>query len=202
VSNTTGRYRKAVEKPTSIRPKDLHFPPIGHQAYDEISAIIDGVDHVAVEMEAKWGVGRLELLVDDDLRGKFRRQGAQFDDAIREHDLDRVRRHGAAMRRAWAALDAAATAAGASVLSPEVWEVGMADGRVVGVARTNADAFAVTRSGRYLEVWTLEEIARVIDGFPDMVVQAKQMFPGTLVTSVKARRPREPDWNVGDDVPF
>jgi len=37
-------------------------------------SVIDGVDHVAVEMERKWGVGRLRLLVDDDLRQRFDQQ--------------------------------------------------------------------------------------------------------------------------------
>ncbi len=47
-----------------------------------IRSVIDGVDHVAVEMENKWGVGRLRLLVDDDMRERFDRQAMLFNEAI------------------------------------------------------------------------------------------------------------------------
>ena len=53
-----------------------------------IRAILDGLDHVAVEMERKWGVGRLRLLVSDLLRAKFDAQKDKLDAAIatnREH---------------------------------------------------------------------------------------------------------------------
>ena len=36
-----------------------------------IKAILDGVDAIARQMEGKWGVGRLRLLVGDALRIKF-----------------------------------------------------------------------------------------------------------------------------------
>ena len=48
--------------------------------YITMKATIDGVDHVACEMEQKWGVGRLRLLVNDNLRQRFdeRRIAAMF----------------------------------------------------------------------------------------------------------------------------
>jgi hypothetical protein len=44
-----------------------------HMAPPELvaQAILDGLDETARQMERKWGVGRLRLLVDDALRGKF-----------------------------------------------------------------------------------------------------------------------------------
>ena len=42
--------------------------------FDRMKAAVDGVDHFACTMEKKWGVGRLRLLVDDDLRCRFDRQ--------------------------------------------------------------------------------------------------------------------------------
>ncbi len=65
-----------------------------------IKSVIDGVDHVAVEMENKWGVGRLRLLVDDDLRERFDRQAQLFNEAILFNDAKAVRRHGEGMRKA------------------------------------------------------------------------------------------------------
>jgi hypothetical protein len=45
-------------------------------------AILDGLDETARQMEQKWGVGRLRLLVDDALRAKFDAQKAKLDAAI------------------------------------------------------------------------------------------------------------------------
>ncbi len=63
-----------------------------------IKAVIDGVDHVAVEMENEWGVGRLRLLVGDDMRERFDRQAALFNEAVFTNDVRAVRRHGEGMR--------------------------------------------------------------------------------------------------------
>ena len=70
-----------------------------------IKSVIDGVDHVAVEMETKWGVGRLRLLVVDDMRERFDRQAALFNEAVFTNDAKAVRRHGEGMRKAWLALE-------------------------------------------------------------------------------------------------
>jgi hypothetical protein len=170
---------------------------IGWQEYDAIQAVIDGVDQVAQTMERKWGVGRLELLVGDDLREKFRRQLRRFNEAITEHDVYKVRQAGDGMRRGWAALDKAAATAGAGQLDPAVWEVRMPDGRVAAFCRENVDAYAATWSGRYVDVWTMAEVARIIEKFPDIAL-AKTVFPGATVTNVRTKRLQEP---VGE-LPF
>jgi hypothetical protein len=71
-------------------------------------ANIDGADKVAIEMERKWGVDRLRLLVSVELREKFDRQRYKYNAAIWHGDLEAVRREADRMTRAWMALDAAA----------------------------------------------------------------------------------------------
>jgi hypothetical protein len=39
-----------------------------------IHAMVDGLDQIAADMERKWGVGRLRLIVSDFLRAKFDEQ--------------------------------------------------------------------------------------------------------------------------------
>lgn len=134
----------------------------------------------------------MELLVSDELREKFRRQLRRFNEAIEAHDVERVRQAGWAMRRGWEVLDKAAAAAGAAPLDPEVWEVRLPGGRIAAVCRGGADAFAATRSGRWLEVWTLEEFARVVENFP-MLALAKQTFPGALIEDIRPKRASEQD---------
>ena len=77
-----------------------------------IRAIIDGLDQVACEMERKWGVGRLRLLVSDLLRAKFDAQKDKLDAAIATNREQYVRAQAEGMKRAWTALDKAASEPG------------------------------------------------------------------------------------------
>lgn len=88
------------------------------------------------------------------------------------------------MVKAYQALDQAATAAGKTGISPDVWEVVLPDGSVAAIVKTNAEAFAVSREGRLAKVYTLDEIGRLIYGFPD-IAKAKEVWPGAEVTAVR-----------------
>lgn len=162
-----------------------------------IKAHIDGVDAVAQEIETKWGVERLPLLVEADLRARFMRQAEKWSEALQEafqskmltvDQLDRVRSSSAAMERAWKALDDAATKAGKKPIEAQQWECVLADGTLAVIVRTNAEAGHVIREGRCLNVWTLEEVARAIDHMPEAVRAAKETFPGAKVTGLRERR--------------
>ncbi len=61
-------------------------------------------------------------------------------------------------------LDRMATANGTAPLAPSVWEVRMPSGKVCALVRTAAEARAVSADGRFVEVWTLDEIGRLIEG--------------------------------------
>ncbi len=163
-----------------------------------IKAVIDGVDHVAVEMENKWGVGRLRLLVDDDMRERFDRQAALFNEAVFANDVETVRRHGEGMRKAWQTLTKYASDCRFCRIDPFAWEVNGPDG-VIAVVRTNPEAYAVVREGRAVEVWTLDEVARVIAAHRDTIGEAKRVFPGAQVVDARVR---PADWEKGDDLPW
>ena len=165
-----------------------------------IKAILDGVDAIARQMEGKWGVGRLRLLVGDALRIKFDAQKAKLDAAIATDEEAYIRAQAEGMRRAWLALDRAATESGAQPLAPEVWECVLpASGEVVSIVRTEAEAHHVARES---EVWTLAEIAVLIERLGDDVRQVKRTFPGSAVVEVRDRDPPPIDWEKGDDPPF
>src|SRR3954468_24554258 len=90
---------------------------------------LDAVDAVATEMEAKWGVGRLRLLVPADLREKFDRQRLKLNGAIwHGKSIEDVRVESERMVKAWQALDAKATTLAQEPLAASVWEVALADG--------------------------------------------------------------------------
>jgi hypothetical protein len=166
--------------------------------YSLAKAILDGVDECIAASERRWGVDRLRLLVADDLRARWDRQWQSWCRAVEANDLGGIHRHGAAVRRAVAALEAAATAAGAEPISPVVWEAAY-EGRVIAVVRTNAEAYAVATQGRGVEVWTLDELVRVALPRTAMIAAAKEVFPGAEV--VRYQSPPA-DWaNGGDPLP-
>lgn len=145
---------------------------------------IGEMDRVAAEMEAKWGCDRLRLLVPLELRERFDRQRLLVNQAIWHGELEDLRQATARMVKAWRAADRAAEAAGAGPLVPEVWECSLSSGVVVAVVRTDADMQAVRPDGRAVAVWSLEELVRMIEAFPDLLAKAKASFPGITVTKV------------------
>jgi hypothetical protein len=165
-----------------------------------IKAILDGVDETARQMERKWGVGRLRLLVPDALRIRFDAQKAKLDAAIAADQGSYIRAQAEGMRRAWLALDRAATEAGAEPIAPEVWECVLpSTGEVVSIVRTQAEAHHVARES---EVWTVAEIAVLIERLGDDVRQVKRTFPGSAVIEVRDRDPPVTDWDKGMTCPF
>ena len=91
-------------------------------------AALDDTDALAIELERKWGCGRLRLLVSTELRARFDSQRWKLAQAQWHGGLEDVVREAGRMARAWRALDTAAEAGGAAPLSPEVWELSLSDG--------------------------------------------------------------------------
>jgi hypothetical protein len=144
-------------------------------------AHLDGVDALAVEMERKWGVGRLRLLVSPELREKFDRQRLKFNLAIRQGDVGEIEAESRRMTLAWTTLDKAAE--GWPLPQYEVWEVALPSGNGV-VAIVQGPDVKVPHDGRNVQVWTLEEIARVIEAFPS-IGKCKEVWPGATVEVVR-----------------
>lgn len=155
-----------------------------HGTYIAGRAYLDGADETASEMEAKWGADRLRLLVGPELREKFDRQRYLLNQAIWHGELEEVRTQANRMVTAWLALDRAATAAGKQPLERQVWEIGLADGSVAAIVPTNEHARLVNAEGRQVSVFTLDEIARLLSGYPELA-KAKLTFPGATITAVR-----------------
>jgi hypothetical protein len=155
-----------------------------HGSYLAGHAYIDEADLTAAQMETRWGAGRLRLLVSPEMREKFDRQRYLLSAAIWHGDLEAVRREAKRMVTAWVALDKAATEAGKAAISPLVWEVALADGTVAAIVPNDDHARAVIAEGRAVAVYTLDEIARLLSAYLD-IVKAKLTFPGAEVTTIR-----------------
>lgn len=175
-----------------------------------IQAHMDAVDVVVRQAETEWGVDRLPMLVDADLRARFYRQRVKWQEALTEaweskmltrDQLDAVITKSAAMQRAWLALIDAASTAGHRPIGAEVWEARLKDGSVAAIVQTNAEAAKVLADGRHVNVWTLEEVANVIDALPGTLGMAKHVFPGAKFVTPQAAGDRS--WvKTGDAIPF
>jgi len=165
--------------------------------HDRIKAFTGIVDELAARMELKWGVDRLPRLVDVDLAQRFYSQAEKFNAALAVGSPADVEYEAGRMQNAWTALDMAATEAGAPTISVDVWEIGLADGRVIALVRSREEAFTLAREGRYMEVYSAQEIANLIENLPD-IAKTKLVFPGAEITRVRVR---PIDWDLGDDLP-
>ena len=126
-------------------------------------AALDEADALAIEMERKWGCGRLRLVVSTELRARFDLQRWKLMQAQWHGALEDVMREAARMVRAWRALDAAAERACLAPLSPEVWELSLKDGTVVALTRSRAQAHHVVDDPRFVATFTLSDVASLIE---------------------------------------
>ena len=99
-------------------------------------------------------------------------------------DLDRVRKHGEAMIRAYDKLASLAVQSGHDPLPATTWEFELEDGTPVILVRDRAELAQVNTQGRAAQVWSLDEIATVIAKFP-MIARAKECFPGAEVIQMR-----------------
>lgn len=159
---------------------------------------LEPVDKVAIDMERKWGVGRLQRLVTPELSAKFSSARAKLDDAIRDNDLEQVVHRASVVVRGWHALDKAADEAGHKTYPEAVWQKRY-KGRTYTIVLDRADVNKVAVDNETPEhVVTVDELLTVWDDFQGrrVVEETKGLFPGATVERVGGIR------EMDDDIPF
>lgn len=186
-------------------------PPTRSQMLTQAADMITLVDTRAKEVNRRWGHNRLPYLVPLEWMEKFKRQKASWDLAAFEctgsplpRDLERMRVQGEAMLRAYDKLEQIATESGRGPIPAGQWEFELKDGTLVILVRDKADMAQVERHGRAAQVWSLDEIAEVIQNFP-ILSAAKDIFPGAEVMQVEVATSRKVKDKLDDeltDIPF
>ena len=108
-----------VRKPTEGSGRQANGSPATSVCIEQAEAVTEALrplDRVAVEIEGKWGVGRLVRLVTPDMAARFGSAKDKLNDAIRANDGEAVANRAAVLIRGWQALDKAATEAGCEAL--------------------------------------------------------------------------------------
>lgn len=165
-------------------------------ASEAVSEALKPLDRVAVEMEAKWGVGRLPRLVTPELAALFGSAKAKLDQAIQANDAAEAAKRAAVMIRGWQKLDQAATEAGADELPLRTIGANN-DGRAYVIVWDRADvSHAAKVSGASPEnVVTMHELLTAYEVLKGRIAGVKQAFPGAEITRVGIPR-------GGDELPF
>ncbi|MDQ6434566.1 hypothetical protein RB623_10960 [Mesorhizobium sp. LHD-90] len=159
---------------------------------------LDRLDALARAMERKWGIGRLPLLVSEQLAEKFFRQFRKTNEALKSPDPRPAIEQIGRMITAWSVLDAEADRLGAPELRPCVIEAQMSDGTVIAIVRDKDEAGVVHHDGRAVQVYAASEIARLVEAWPE-IVKVKETWPGATVQPARI----DPNfWSKGDAIPF
>jgi hypothetical protein len=183
-------------------------PPTKHMIGTEVGEIIATVTEHANEYNRRWGFNRLPHIVSIDLMQRFKSQKRKWEIAcfecvgtLRPEELARVKAHGEAMIRAYAALEREALAMGKHPAPPGQWEFELKDGTPVVLCRNRADMDNVTREPK-AQVWCLEEIGEIITKFPELLL-TKNLFPDAEVIRLSpGEKEREMVDELLDDIPF
>lgn len=168
-----------------------------------INQHIHKLDQVAVEYEAKWGVGRLEKLVSENLAQKWKLQKEKLDEAIRERNPSRVMALVDGCVRGYAALETDALKNGHALNPPEWWDVRHESGRIYRIVKSEPQSRLAAQGclSDGVTVYTLQEVARLLDSF-DHVNKVKDTFKDAKVSKVASDRPPCDFKKGGDECPF
>lgn len=158
------------------------------------SVSVERHDLIAREMECKWGVDRLHLLVASELGEKFIAQRNRFNEALSDDDEARIIKHSAGMVKAYEVLDAEAVKIGAKPIDGAFWELAHPTLEALTVRLVQTAAEMPLTASKGVAYLTAQELIQFV---PVSVLAAKQAFPGAKVESVK---PVDEDLN--DELPF
>lgn len=163
----------------------------------EIQRWIQKLDTVACEYECRWGVSRLHSLVPYELAKKWKAHEEKLNAAICDKNLYDLPELVEGAIRGYSALEAAAIAQGHKPHdAPLAWTVGMPSGKTLAIVRHSKDAALMNdlkRDHVDVVVWTVDEIARVIDGSFEL---------SNIQRKTETLKPSEFDFTKGDDLPF
>ena len=171
---------------------------------DRLLLALQPVDEAFRASESRWGVARLERLVNPTTLASYRRGWTAYRQAITDGDAGAVEEVGPKMIQALAFMAKEAEALGHHPLAVDAWEAATADGRILVVVRTQAEAHALARApdGRERLIYAMEEIARLIH-ILDPVNAIKASFPGAEAVSlsgVQMSEGRVADWARQDEL--
>lgn len=193
--------RQRVSKGKTSR--EWRFYPSERDA-DKCRAALATYDAEVRSRDVRWGVDRLPLLVEPELRDRFWAQMDLLNAAIAKGSGVEVEEAVAATVRGVQALERRAIERGAEPVSGEVWEETTPQGAVIAVCRDASEIAKIRDDGRIDRVYTMAEIAAIVEWWEEskagqVTNNVKSLFDGATIESVK---PKPAEIELDDEIPF
>ena len=193
--------RKRVPKGKTSR--EWRFYPSERDA-DKCRAALATYDAEVRSRDVRWGVDRLPLLVEAELRDRFWAQMDLLNAAIAKGSGVEVEEAVAATVRGVQALERRAIERGAEPVSGEVWEETTPQGAVIAVCRDASEIAKIRDDGRIDRIYTMAEIAAIVEWWEEskagqVTNKVKSLFDGATIESVK---PKPAEIELDDEIPF
>ena len=154
-------------------------------------SLVAQLERVKKDHDARWGIKRIEMLVDANLRVKLNQQLERVYNAQRDRDIEKMEKAVQGMIKGYGVLDAWALDNNIEE-KPEINAVEwvMQDKSIMVVVQTHNDAiyyqqFRPELSNRH--IWSMEELELLLesDVIKD-IMKAKALLPGTRMTRIAA----------------
>ena len=154
-------------------------------------SLVARLERVKQEHDARWGIKRIEMLVDANLRVKLNQQLERVYNAQRDRDIEKMEKAVQGMIKGYGVLDAWALDNNIEE-KPEINAVEwvMQDKSIMVVVQTHNDAiyyqqFRPELSNRH--IWSMEELELLLESevIKD-IMKAKALLPGTRMTRIAA----------------
>ena len=197
------RYNKA-KRTKNNNADEVWFAPAmwGDKRAEVCQAAANSVDKIARNLENKWGIGKLQELATPNLAVKFEQARQNFSDAINGNDVQYLVSKANNLIDGWKALERYALKNGFKPGTEEVWYAIAPEDQgeyKFAIVKHAADTAAVDRT-KYPRVYTLDEIARIINAFETPTIQStKENFPNSTITKIGGTNDKE---QYNDPIPF
>jgi hypothetical protein len=154
-------------------------------------SLVAQLERVKKDHDARWGIKRIEMLVDANLRVKLNQQLERVYNAQRDRDIEKMEKAVQGMIKGYGVLDAWALDNNIEE-KPEINAVEwvMQDKSIMVVVQTHNDAiyyqqFRPELSNRH--IWSMEELELLLESevIKD-IMKAKALLPGTRMTRIAA----------------
>lgn len=190
---------KRPKRPTRQRKADRLITPGSGAEEIRCDYALAPFDHMAQEMDRKWGVDRLVELVPPEMAERYGAAMAKLNAAIEANDPDQVSLRAGVCMRGMQAMDQTATERGATPASQDVWLV-QADGREFGLMRDARAWESVQQKYPGLRLISEREMVLAIEMYQrsvvgQMVEAVNSSFPQADVIKI----PKQP---LNDEIPF
>lgn len=173
--------------------------PDASRVETEIHYTVGPFDEAVRTMDVRWGIDRLPSLVPPEMAQRYGKAVAALNDAIMANDPEATRQNAVNCAKGLAAMDRAATEAGATPADPQIWQMEV-DGFKFAIIRDARMWPALKKAQPDLVIFTDREIANAVKAYPLDAV--KEAFPQSTITKIAPRERTPLEDFVDDELPY